>query len=305
MNMIKSHQLLMSLIISSFILIQCANNIFEPLTPKDTDQAYLYSARKKIDTGDYLEAIDDLSQISVEYSAQNNVRLTFASAYAGACGLEFIPFFNSISGANITPPNTLFKYLRSSFVDKAASPNYCVLSEAKIKEIGSTEALRLAAMEGEKEVNMLMAILSMAKIGAILRTKSDVDGVNSLGDGTTDGTFDSCTNDNNNLTDDEVLEIATGFGLLIENLASILGAGSNTESILSAMTLIINGDPDNIPPIPGLCAPPNGSSCILLDHADLDPVDKPEIIDTYRDLLKTETAGIESCNNPDVNQCCP
>ncbi len=298
----KSAQMILSLVFISILLIQCGENIFEPLSPKDTDQAYLYAARKKIDRGEYIDAIDDLSQISTDYASQNNVRVTFASAYAGACGMEFIPFFNSISQANISPPNTLFKYLRSSFTDKATAPNYCVLSEAKLKEIGSTEALRLAAMNGSKEVNMLMAILSMAKIGSILRTKSDIDGVNSLGDGTTDATFDSCTNNDANLTDDDVLEVATGFGLLLENLTSILGAGSQTETILNGLKVIINGD-GNL--IPGICHPPNGSSCLLLDKNNLDPVDVPTIVNIYRDLLKSESAGIESCNNPDVTQCCP
>lgn len=287
--------MILSLVFISFLLIHCGENIFEALTPKDTDQAYLYAAQKKIDRGDYIDAISELSQISAEYAARNNVRITFASAYAGACGMEFIPFFNSISQANVTPPNTLFKYLRSSFTDKTTTPNYCILSEAKIKEIGTTEALRLAAMGGNKEVNMLMAILSMAKIGSILRTKSDLDGANSLGDGNTDATFNSCTNNDANLTDNEVLEVATGFGLLLENLTSILDSGNNTATILNAVSTVVTA----------LCQTPNGSSCLLLDHSNLDPVDKPVIIQVYRSLLKTDSVGIESCNNPLITQCCP
>lgn len=293
--MIKAGHLFISLVILSILLIQCGQNIFEPMSPKDTDQAYLYSARKKIDRGEYLSAIEDLDLISGEYASQNDVRVTFASAYAGACGMEFIPFFNSISQANITPPTTLFKYLRSSFTDKTTTPNYCVLSESKIKEIGSTEALRLAAMGGSKEVNMLMAILSMAKIGSILRTKSDIDGANSLGDGTTDAGFNACTNDSANLTDNEVLEVATGFALLVENLPSILGAGSNTSVALLAASNAI-----------GLfCLLAPVSKCTAIDTSLIDPSDRAEFIDTYRDLISTDSVGIGSCNNPLVDPCCP
>lgn len=292
--MIQGRKLIAILLCSS-VLIQCAN-IFEPLTPKDTNAAYLYAARLKIDAGQYTDAITDLSQIDSVYGAQNEVRITFASAYAGACGMEFIPFFNSISSANLTPPNTIFKYLRSSFTDKAAAPSYCTLAEAKLKEIGSTEALRLAAMEGSKEVNMLMAILSMAKVGAILRTKSDIDGTNSLGDGTTDATFDSCTNDATNLTDDEVLEVAVGFALLIENLPSLLGASSATSTALGAISTIIGT----------FCGLVPSSKCVVIDKSLIDPADTAEFVDTYRDLLKTETSGIEACpiaTPPD--SCCP
>jgi hypothetical protein len=262
--------------------LQCAN-LFEPLSPKDTNAALLYEARTLIDQGQYTDALTYLAEMDPIFAAQNEVRVTYASAYAGACGMEFIPFFNSISSASITPPNTIFKYLRSSFTDKAATPNYCTLAEAKLKEIGSTEALRLAAMNGSKEVNMLMAILAMAKIGAILRTKSDVDGVNSLGDGSTDAGYTSCNS--SNISDAEVLEVASGFGLLIENLPSLLGASNSTSTVLSAVSAIV-----------GLfCGLAPTSKCVILDTGSVDPADKTELIDTYRDLLETQDAGIGTC----------
>jgi len=277
--------------------VQCAN-FFEPMTAKDTNEAYLYSARKKIDQGNYLDAIIDLTELEADFAANNNVRVTFASAYAGACGMEFIPFFSNISSANITPPNTFFKFLRGSFIDKATTPNYCTLAEMKLKEIGETEALRLAAMGGSKEVNMLMAILAMAKIGSVLRTASDVDGVNSLGDGTTDASFNSCTNDDSNITDDEVVEVATGFGLFIENLTSLLGSGSDAETALAVVSLALDT----------ICDLNPKTKCVVRDPSDIDPADEAELVDTYRDLLSTELIGIGSCDlpgHPDLDTCCP
>jgi len=284
-------------IVCSLTQFQCAN-FLEPMSVKDTNEAYLYSARKKIDTGDYLEAISDLSELDADFAADNNVRVTYASAYAGACGMEFIPFFSSISSANITPPNTFFKFLRSSFTDKATTPNYCTLAEAKLKEIGATEALRLAAMGGSKEVNMLMAILAMAKMGSILRTTSDVDGTNSLGDGNTDASFNACTNDDSNITDDEIVELATGFGLFFENFTSLLGSGSNAETALTAISVVLNAICDITP----------AANCVVLDTSNIAPADNAELVDTYRDLLSTDTVGIGSCDfpgHPDLDTCCP
>jgi hypothetical protein len=212
--------------------------------------------------------------------------------------MEFIPFFTSIGSANITPPNTFFKFLRSSFTDKATTPNYCTLAEAKLKEIGSTNALRLAAMGGSKEVNMLMAILAMAKIGSVLRTASDVDGVNSLGDGSTDAGFNACTNDDTNINNAEVLEVATGFGLFIENITSLLGNASNAQTALDAVSVVLNAICDITP----------ASNCVALDTASIAPADQAELIDTYRDLLSTDTLGIGSCDlpgHPDLDTCCP
>lgn len=281
----------------SLTQLQCAN-FLEPMTPKDTNEAYLYSARKKIDAGKYLEAITDLNALETDFAANNEVRVIFASAYAGACGMEFIPFFNNISSANITPPNTFFKFLRGSFIDKATTPSYCILAEGKLKEIGATGALRLAAMHGSKEVNMLMAILAMAKIGSVLRTTSDVDGTNSLGDGNTDASFNACTNNSSNITDDEVLEVATGFGLFIENLTSLLGSGSDAETALGTISTVLTAICDLTP----------SDKCVILDVSTLAPADKAELVDTYRDLLSTDTLGIGSCDapgHPDPDTCCP
>ncbi len=285
------------IILMSLTQFQCAN-FLEPMTPKDTNEAYLYSARKKITNGEYLKAIEDLIELEPGFAANNDVRVTFASAYAGACGMEFIPFFNNISQANLDPPNTFFKYLRGSFTNRATTPSYCILAEKKLKEIGATEALRLTAMAGKKEVNMVMAILSMAKMGSILRTKSDVDGADALGDGITDGGFDSCTNNEANFTDDEIIEVATGFGLFFENISSLMGNGSDVENTLNTVKTVIGQICDLVP----------DTKCVILDPSDIDLADKSELVDTYRDLLSIDILGIGSCDlpgHPDLDTCCP
>ncbi|MEY4615662.1 MAG: hypothetical protein RJB66_622 [Pseudomonadota bacterium] len=271
--------------------LQCAN-ILEPLSEKDSDKMLLYEAKKNIDERDFSKAIENLDQLSDAYKSQNDVKITYASAYAGACGMEFIPFFNSIS--NVDGSMTIFKFLRSSFTDKAAYPDSCKNAETKIREIGTTEALRLTAMNGAKDINMLMALVSMAKVGGLLRNKSDVDGTNSNGDGTTDASFTAC--DSNKISDDEIIEVATGFGLLIENLPSLLGASNSTSTNLDSVATAINT----------LCAP---ETCVILNESDIaDNTQRTKILTNYRKLLESTDAGLEgssACTLTTPPGCCP
>lgn len=281
----------MIILIISLANLQCAN-ILEPLSEKDSDKALLYEARKKIDERDFSKAIETLDQLSSTYKAMNDVKLTYASAYAGACGMEFIPFFNSIS--NVDGSMTIFKFLRSSFTDKSAYPDSCKNAESKMREIGTTEALRLAAMSGKKDINMLMALVSMAKVGGILRNKSDVDGTNSNGDGTTDATFTAC--DSTKISDADIIEVATGFGLLIENLPTLLGSGNSTSNNLDSVATVINT----------LCTP---STCVILNDADItDNTQRTKLIATYRKLVESTDAGLGGSSNCTVGTppgCCP
>lgn len=280
--------------ITSFLLVDCAN-ILEPLTPKDSNKALLYEAKKQIDAGNFTAALEAFSDMDPDFAAQNEVRLTHASAFAGACGMQFIPFFSGLTNANFDPPNTFFKTLRGTFTDKTATPDYCRDAEKKLKEIGSTQALRLAAMNGSHEINMLMAILAMAKVGAILRTTSDTDGTNSLGDGTTDAGFDSCSS--TSISDDDVVDVATGFGLINENLPTLLGASSNTAVALQVIAAAISP----------LCNLPDSSKCLVLDGNDIaDNTQRAEIINTFRDLLAIKGFGLGSCDLPTLpDDCCP
>lgn len=282
------------ILVTGLTLTHCAN-IIEPLTDKDSDKIYLYEARKQIDDRKFNEAISTLQKLSSAAKERTDTKLAFASAYAGACGMEFIPFFNSIANANLGA-SSLFIFFRSSFTDKVAYADKCTEAESFLKQIGATEALRLAAMNGQKDVNMLMALTSMAKVGAILRTKSDNDGTNSLGDGTTDVGFDAC--DANQISDDEVINVATGFALLIENLPSLLGASNSTATVLDTVSQAVDL----------LCDPTNTSDikCVVLDKGDIPVADKPTFVKTYRELIGSQGFGIGSCDlSTNPTGCCP
>lgn len=267
----------------SLALVQCSNPLTQ-FSVKDSDEALFYSAKMKIDSGDYESAITDLELMSTGYASQNNVKVILASAYAGACGMEFIPLFSSIAGTDLSAVS-LFQYFRASAVGISTVSSRCIEAELKLKEIGATAAARTTAMGGAEESNMLMALLSIFKVGSILKNKSDKDGTNNLGNGTTDGTFNACTNNASNLTDAEVIEVATGFALFMENLPSLLGSSSSAQTVLDGIAVIIGA----------YCGLVPTSKCLTTDSSTIAVADKTEFVDTYRDLIKTSAVGIESC----------
>lgn len=275
----------------------CGFNLFEAASTKDSDAALLYEAEKLIDEQDYLSAITELSAISAEYGTNYKVRRAFASAYAGACGMEFFAFFTDLS--SFDGSSTLFKFMMNAFTDKATTPSYCRLAENKIKELGLTDVARAAAA-GTAEPNFFMAVLAMAKIGSVLRTNLDLDGVNSLGDGTPDAGADYCTPSATTpaLEDTEVLEVATGFGLLIENLDDLLGGTSDAATAMDAISLVITG---------GLCANGTVDKCVIRDesaYTALTAGEQTELLDTYRDLLANSATGLGAVVCA-ADACCP
>jgi hypothetical protein len=244
---------------------------------KDSDKALYYEAKKLLDEQKYSEAITYLTQLSATFATDNKVRMTFASAYAGACGMEFITFFgnikNGISGA-------FYKLFMNLFTNRAADANFCKLAELKIKEIGSTAIIR-DSVTGEHEANFFMAILAMAKAGALLRTKADLDN-----DGNKDATFDVCTNDaTTGLTSTEIDELITSFGLFVENVPYLLGA-SSTAALTGGITAIC-------------------PTCIVTDISTItDAAVLQTLRSTYRDILNSSTTGIGACPDNPFITCC-
>jgi hypothetical protein len=259
-----------------FICSSCSN-LFKLAANKDTDKALLYEAKKLIDEQKYTEAITYLDQLSPTFTADNKVRITFASAYAGACGMEFITFFGNIKGG---VSGAFYKLFMNLFTNRAANASYCILAEKKIKEIGPDATTR-DTVTGEKEANFFMAILAMAKAGALLRTKADLDN-----DGSKDTTFDVCANDaTNGFISTEVDELVTAFGLFVENLPYLLGAGS-ADNITGTLTTVC-------------------PTCLITDiNTVTDATTLQTVRSIYRDLLNSSTTGIGSCTDSPFITCC-
>lgn len=275
-----------------FILQTSCMNVLRQVTNTQSDEALLESAKKSIDSSDYTTALDSFSKMSSSFTTRADVIENWASAYAGKCGLRFSTFFTSISAADFST-DTLFKYLMQAFRGTSVDPASCALAEAKIKQLGATAALRTTNQ------NIFMLILSMAKIGAYMRAEGDRDGTGNLGDGSTDAGFSACTVSATNLpgngtySDNDVKEIVTGFGNLIDSYSVVGSVLSGASSTISSITTS--------------CAALSPNPCTITDTASV----TSSVVSTMRDLISTNKAnttiglGIGSCSNVLVVPCCP
>lgn len=252
----------LSLILVAMSVVNCSN-IFEPMSAKNSNDAYYEAGSKALDQSDFDTAISNFSKLTSGYlDSSPAIRRKYAGALAGKCGLVFATFYSSISGTNFgTTP--LFKGLMNQFTQKAVSPSYCALAEAQMKAIWAVST----PTAGEQ---LFMVMLSMAKMGAYLRNKADHDSDDDLGDGTTDGTFDGCANtdDADHLTDAEVKEIITGFSLMLQNITAFsatLGLGDTVDDLTA------------------VCAAIPDSPCSTSEVANV----TDEMVASMRDLLAT------------------
>lgn len=282
-----------------FLLAGCSN-IFEPASKKDSDAALFYQAELELDDQNYSDAVVALDQLSTEGKALPRAKLLYASAYAGLCGVEFIPFFTTISEANLDNAS-LFEAFLTSWTGETPDVAQCDLAILKLQEIGATDDLRREAL-GNNEANLLAAILSIAKIGGYLNAKADVDV-----DGVADAGIDYCADlSTGGFSQSEMIEIGLGFGLFVENAEYLFGSGSSIDTALDAMELIIATDPDDAGPLVPLCGNGTGK-CIVTSRsqmADWSQGEIDEFVDTYRDLNKLDGFGIGGvvCVG---DACCP
>jgi len=279
------------LIFLLFFQTSCMN-VIRQVTNTQSDEALLENAKKSIDSSDYNSALSSFSKMSSTFTSRSDVIENWASAYAGKCGLKFSTLFTSIGAADFNT-DTLFKYLMKSFQGITVDPASCALAEAKIKQLGATAALRTTNQ------NIFMLILSMAKIGAYMRAEGDRDGTSNLGDGSTDAGFSACTVSATNLpgngtfSDNDVKEVVTGFGNLIDSYSLVDSVLSGASSTISSITTS--------------CAALNPNPCTITDTSQV----TASVVSTMRDLIATNKAnttiglGIGSCSNVLVVPCCP
>jgi len=274
-------------LVGVFLSSVSCSNIFQGASNKTSDAALLEDALKYIDDQNYEGAISKFSAMSADYKAQPEVIQSWAGAYAGKCGLDFIDYFGALGSASLTG-STLFKFFMSAWSGKVIDPGSCTLAQQKLEEISALPAGRTGGQ------NFFMAILGMVKIGVYLRSYADSDGTGNLGDGTPDAGVDVCINDSSNLPDDGLDEVITGLGLVTANLSyltAVLSAGSITTALDTLNTA---------------CSVSPGA-CGKTDPADIVAADR----DLFRDLLKTDSTnptaplGLGSCVDPLVAPCCP
>ncbi len=267
------------------LLNSSCQNVFKNGANKTSDEALYEDAQKAMDSLSWDEAITKFAGLSANFKSKPEVIEQWAGAYAGKCGLNFITYFANLGSSDLTG-STIFKYFMNQFTGIAVSPQHCSLAQTKMEELGFTAGARSASQ------NLFMAILGMVKVGAYLRGIADVDGTDNLGDGTADGTYDSCDSSVNLMTD-ELNEVITGMGLITENIAYLTAALGGSAGAVG----------DALDDLAAVCG---GGACGITDPADVTVTER----DLFRDLLKTGTLnptapmGIEACADVGVTTCC-
>lgn len=166
----KLHFLKLKLVfgVFSFALLSSCGNIFSELGDTGSDQALLYQAKMDLSQSLWTTAINDIGRMSASAQSLRSTQGLLASAYAGRCGLDAINVAQNLNSMGTV------KFLRMAYNlmvgATAARLADCRTAEAILKTLGSTGALRTP------NENMEMALLEIAKIGAILAVNSDPTG---------------------------------------------------------------------------------------------------------------------------------
>lgn len=264
-------------IMAIFSLSSCGGtNLFQAASGKNSDEALLISAQQKINSGDYDDALEYLDQITSGFRQDPAVIQAIVGANLGKCGgLTFLELFENMGTAAAGSPMMMFMNM---FQLQTVSPVHCYNAQIALEsKYGTNSSARTT------DINLYMAVLGIAKMGTYLRNIADADQ-----DGATDATFtDACTNSNANITDSEVRQVGSGFGMLLDNLSSLIAATGGTSTLT---------DLDNIKTA---C----GASCIITDPSAGSW--NAASINTIRDILDHQDTGISTCADPTFVTCCP
>ncbi len=217
-----------------FFSIGCTVNILENFAEKTTSEAYFIEARQLINDGDYDGALVKIALIQEPFASNRQVISLKASAHAGKCGFQFLSFveaFKDLGSSN------LFEFLLANFSSGSATRiDSCVTAEDLIESIGTLSQRTV-------DENLMLALISFAKIGNILSLYADGDD-----DGVADAGYNACTvgvaRAAGALTDADASELGTGLTLAIATLGEVAGSvnlGSDSLSDLSAACVALNG----------------------------------------------------------------
>lgn len=279
---------ILSIFLSLAVVLSGCSNLFEKMAVKDSDAALYEDATKALNAGNYDLSLEKFGQLSSGYLASPEVKKYYAGALAGKCGMNFTELLNSLGSVDISTMG-IFQYFMNLFTGKVISPAHCTLAEAQMKELWTIRS----RTQGEQ---LFMVLLSMAKMGTYLRNKADKDGPNNLGDGAMDGSFNECSNvnDDDHLTDEEVTEVITGFSQMLLNITSFSASLSGSvDSSVSAIN--------------ALCGLSTPNPCSTTEASEVTPV----MIEQMRDFIAagaswTPMIGIGSCAGlGDPGACCP
>ncbi len=217
--------------VCALLLLGGCKNFLEETAQKETPAAILFETKKLLNKQLYTEAIEKVETLTDEQLAQRDVAVLRASAYAGRCGLNFINFVDGMK--NMGDSTTLFQLFLES-MQGAVSYVDCLRAEDFIEAVAATAAART------DDENLLVALVSFAKIGAILAITTDT----TPADGTADTGFNACTG----LDDTQAGEIGTGMSIALQSLAAlssdvVSGATDDINTICDSISICSQTDP--------------------------------------------------------------
>lgn len=259
------------LAVAPFVVSICSacSNIFSEVANKKSDEALLFQAQMLADQRDWSGAIAAVELMTPAGKDKREAKVFLSSAYAGRCGLNLIGLAKSVADGTASG-GTLMPVLLSAFqTASVAQVADCKLAEQTLTSIGTGAALNA-------DENVLLAFISFAKIGAVLAAT----GVDGDGNGTVDGSFDSCVNNASNIQDADVRELGTGITLALGALtASGASVGGDATTAISAMC----GSIDGLLGTTGFCTQYSASD-----------FDNSEVLG-LRALIKSNEIGFNSC----------
>lgn len=189
--------------------LNCSVNILENFANKTSNEALYIDALKKMNSGDFDGALAKIALMTGSFPSERKVVTLKASAYAGKCGLSFLSFVEALGGMGTTK---LFAFLLSQFQAGGATTKagYCKTAEDLVESIG-------VAADRTSDENMLLVLISFAKIGQLLSKYADTDQ-----DGTPDAAYDICTTAGGGaMPDADAAELGTGITLAIQNITAV------------------------------------------------------------------------------------
>lgn len=194
--------------LSIFVCIGCSTNILESFADTQSDEALLFKAKMKINSGDYDLALTYFQSMSATFLSRRDVVGVQASAYAGKCGLNFLELVDGITNIGTA---RLFILLMTSFQSGTTDKrDACIAAENLMQTISTSYSSR------SSDENLFLALVDLSKMGVIFNRVAD-----SNNDGTTDGGFDACSAAD--FPDADVRQIGTAINLLRTSVNGVSG----------------------------------------------------------------------------------
>lgn len=270
------------ILISIGSTLGCSANILEAFSDTQTDEALLFAAKKKINSGDYDTALTYFSSMTSSFRSRRDVIAVQASAYAGKGGLNFLDLVDGLTNMGT---NRLFVFLMQTFTSGTTTKrDSCITAEALMQTISSSYASRTS------DENLFLSLINLAKMGVIFNRVADANADNSV-----DGGFSACSSAS--ISDADVGEIGTAINLMRTSLSGV--SGTTFGSFASDINTICANWPAMVSAynfcVDGLGAPIFTSSSFTANQ-----------LKGIRSLInENSTVGLGSCAGDIVACACP